>query len=312
MADTPQPRPVLVAVAGDGSESAVRFGVAEAVRRRSSLHLVHVIDLLPWREPAVLGAGVQHAREGEQVLWDAVVYARNLAEDQVAVSSELFHGEVVTGLVEVGHEASLLILQRRAVHTGFEKLPAVCLKVASRSRVPVVCVPYDWHGAEGAKTVTVGVDHATTCEPALRDALAAASSRGAALRIVCGWWMARDSDHASTTSGIDPRSVRSDLGRLVHEIVEGDELLESVPVSIDVVHARPADLLVDASHGSDLLVVGRHDPLVPHGSRIGPVARAVVTRTSCPVLLPVSSAAAHPRPTPTSRQAQDQRTGAHA
>lgn len=312
MVDTTESRPVLVAVAGDGSESAVRYGVAEAARRRTTVHLVHVIDLVPWREPAVLGVAERRARTGEETLWDAVTYARSQAPEGVVVTSELFHGEVIPGLLEVGQEAALLVLRRRPALVSGGQPPAICLKVAARSRVPVVCVPHDWHGVHGAATVTVGVDHAATSEPAVREAMAAASRRGAGLRLVCGWWMARDNDHAGATNGVDPRSVRGDLERVVAGIAAEDERLAAVPVTIDVQHARPADLLVDASHGTDLLVVGRHDPLVPRGSRIGPVARAVVARASCPVLLPVPDGSAHLWHGSAQRQVEQLQTGAHA
>ncbi|GEP40262.1 hypothetical protein NPS01_39250 [Nocardioides psychrotolerans] len=312
MVDTSESRPVLVAVAGDGSESAVRYGVAEAARRRTTVHLVHVIDLVPWREPAVLGVAERRARKGEETLWDAVAYARSLAGERVVVTSELFHGEVISGLLEVGQEAALLVLRRRQPLVSAGQAQAVCLKVAARSRVPVVCVPHDWHGVEGATTVTVGVDHAATSGATLREALAASKRRGAGLRIMCGWWMARDNDHAGATHGIDPRSVRSDLERVVATIVADDDSLATVPVTIEVLHARPADLLVDASHGTDLLVVGRHDPLVPSGSRIGPVARAVVARASCPVLLPVPGEAPHLWHGPAQHHAPQLRTGARA
>ena len=58
-----------------------------------------------------------------------------------------------------------------------------------------------------------------------------------------------------------------------------------IPVEIDARHAYPADALVEASRTSDLLVIGRHDPAVPLGSHLGPVARAVMREAACPVLL---------------------------
>jgi len=58
-----------------------------------------------------------------------------------------------------------------------------------------------------------------------------------------------------------------------------------VPVSIETQHGRPADSLVVASRTSVLVVVGRHDPLVPMGSHLGPVARTVLRAAECPVLL---------------------------
>ena len=58
-----------------------------------------------------------------------------------------------------------------------------------------------------------------------------------------------------------------------------------VEIQIDARHAWPADALVAASHDSDLLVVGRHDPHVPFGSHLGPVARAVLHEAACAVEL---------------------------
>ena len=53
-----------------------------------------------------------------------------------------------------------------------------------------------------------------------------------------------------------------------------------------VVHpGRAVEAILDAAQGADLLVIGRHDPLVPYGSHIGPVARAVLREATCPVLL---------------------------
>ncbi len=67
---------------------------------------------------------------------------------------------------------------------------------------------------------------------------------------------------------------------------------ESVAMEADVeVHpGRVIEAVLAASEGADLLVIGRHDPLVPVGSHIGPVARAVLREAACPVLL------ANPRP----------------
>jgi nucleotide-binding universal stress UspA family protein len=60
-------------------------------------------------------------------------------------------------------------------------------------------------------------------------------------------------------------------------------------VAIDaevVVHpGRAVEAILAAAEGADLLVIGRHDPLVPYGSHIGPVARAVLREATCPVLL---------------------------
>ena len=56
-------------------------------------------------------------------------------------------------------------------------------------------------------------------------------------------------------------------------------------VDVQVRPGRPADVLLETSAGAQLLVVGRHDPLLPIGSHIGPVTRAVLREATCPVLL---------------------------
>jgi len=64
----------------------------------------------------------------------------------------------------------------------------------------------------------------------------------------------------------------------------------AIDADVRVVEGRAAEVLVESSADAQLLVIGRHDPLVPIGSHIGPVARAVLREATCPVLL------ATPRP----------------
>ena len=50
-------------------------------------------------------------------------------------------------------------------------------------------------------------------------------------------------------------------------------------------HGRPADVLVAASESVRMVVVGRHDPVIPMGSHLGPVTRTVLNHAACPVLV---------------------------
>ena len=66
-------------------------------------------------------------------------------------------------------------------------------------------------------------------------------------------------------------------------------------MSIEIVDGgTPLAALVEAMETSELLVLGRHHPFKPHGSRLGPVARTVVREASCPVLLLTPSASVSP------------------
>ena len=72
------------------------------------------------------------------------------------------------------------------------------------------------------------------------------------------------------------------LRRAVDDVVHEYGQLDTEVVAR---HQRPADALVDESRRASLLVIGRRDPRLPHGSHIGPVARAVLRRSECPVMV---------------------------
>lgn len=262
--------PVVVAVSGDGSDAGIRFAAGEAVRDGGPLHVVHVVQL-----PAAVGTGpgatAQDASaRAERICAGAVEHARRIVGHEVAVTSEIFHGDLVEGLLEIGRDARCLVLQRHAPGAPRTDPRATSLKVSSRASVPVVCVPRDWRG-RGVGTVTVGVSEPRTCASLLREALLVAWSRDARLRILHVSWDA------------DVGDVRRELEAALS--VAGQDL-HAVETSIEVVSGGVAGaVLVETMETSELLVLGRHHPLVPHGSRLGPVARRVVREAACPVLL---------------------------
>ena len=45
------------------------------------------------------------------------------------------------------------------------------------------------------------------------------------------------------------------------------------------------EAMLRATEGSDLVVLGRRHHLLPLGSHLGPVARGVLARSACPVLV---------------------------
>ncbi len=258
-ASQPVPPPVVVAVSGDGFAAALDFGAAEALRHGCRLHVVHVVDL-----------GSVTTAHAEHICSRAVGYARELVDQQVPVSSELFHGELLDGLVELGRDARLVVLQRHVPGARRTDPPATSTKLASRASVPVVCVPGDWDDVRHG-VVTLGVDDTGSCGPLLREALSAARARDATLRVL----------HVAPASSAGGRE--REISSALAEAVEGRN---DVAVSITVVESDdPAAELVAAMSTSDLLVIGRHHRRVPRGSQLGPVARIVVREAACPVLL---------------------------
>lgn len=289
---TPASTPVIVVGVGpEEVESALAFAAEEAIRARCGLHLVHAVHVSsPGPENALLTA-VDVEKWGREVLDLAVKRAEDLVDGAVPVTHELHRGAPVHVLVEAGRSARMVVLE----HRHLSRLSRIVNRtvaggVAARLPVPVVAVPSGWTPTDGPKVVVAGVDVPERSDEVLRTAVAEAHARGASLKVVHAWsWPAYD---AEATSYNDERQRWSDRSRAeVRAALDrlGDESV-AMEADVEVHPGRVIEAILGASEGADLLVIGRHDPLVPVGSHIGPVARAVLREAACPVLL------ANPRP----------------
>lgn len=294
------PKPVVVAVGHDPYDSALRFAAAEATRAGCGLHLVHAV------EGATEGAAQEPdlmrqlnlsdgERVGQQALAEAVRRARDLLPEDAPLTTEVAHGSVVWAVVEAAADARLLVLQRH----NTSMIARVATRSASRgvaahSHIPVASVPTGERVDPGsvalpraAAVVTVGVDMPERCRSVLQVAAREARDRGAALHVLHTWWFPSPYDEIvrkRKRKRNDVWTKRTQLEvRAVLREIDGD--LDSVPVRLDLRHAHPARALVEASQYADLVVVGRHDPLLPIGSRLGRVARTVLREADCPVLV---------------------------
>ena len=289
------PRPVVVAVGHDPMDAALAYAAAEAARAGCGLHLVHALHPVALGPETVLMDSVDFERTGHLALEGALERARDLVPDTVQVTSELVLGGVVPAIARAGEKARLIVLQRRPLSRVRRVVTrSVSSGVAARSRVSVVSVPAGWSPTSGAvPTVTVGVDVPERSEHLLRVAAQAAVGRGASLYVLHTWELpgayadivisrAEDEEWTSRAKA----EIRATLDLIGADLV-GDR------VTIEARHGFPSDALIEAGRTSDLLVVGRHDPLVPIGSHLGPVARAVLREATCPVLLADPSATRH-------------------
>ncbi len=282
---------IVVGVGPEEVESALAFAAEEAIRARCGLHLVHAVHVAPPGPENALLTDVDVEKWGREVLDLAVKRAEDMVDGAVPVTHELHRGAPVHVLVEAGRSARMVVLE----HRHLSRLSRIVNRtvaggVAARLPVPVVAVPSGWTPTDGPKVVVAGVDVPERSDEVLRTAVAEAHARGASLRVVHAWsWPAYDPD--ATSYGDEHRrwadrsraEVRAALDRL------GDESV-AMEADVEVHPGRVIEAILGASVGADLLVIGRHDPLVPVGSHIGPVARAVLREAACPVLL------ANPRP----------------
>ena len=281
---------IVVGVGPEEFESALAFAAAEAVRAGCGLHLVHAVDLTPIPADHVLIPAADVEAWGAARLAEAVKVADDLVGDAVPVTHELVRGTPVGALVEVGRTARMVVLE----HRHLSRLSRIVNRtvaggVAAHLRVPVVAVPSGWRPDGEPRVVVAGVDVPERADEVLRAALAEAHGRGAQLRLVHSWSLPKPYESTFTAEEVRAwsDSARAEVCAALDRV--GD-LTAAADADVRVEQGRASEVLVEASVGAELLVIGRHDPLVPIGSHIGPVARAVLREATCPVLL------ATPRP----------------
>lgn len=279
---------VMVGVADDNgapdSAGALRFAVAEAVRRRVGLRLVHVAPPVP------LGPASQDEvdRTGLALLERAAGAVAVAGGGDLQVTTELVHGSVVAGLVDAADGAGLVVLQHdRMGRPGVVATQSVTHPVAALCRTPVVAVPAGWHEDRGSTgcTITVGADSGEGAPTVVAAALAEARTRDCGVRVLHAWHL-RDPYDDLVFSGAAGDAHTEERRRLLADRLAGvlGEYAD-VPVELAVVHRRAADALVAACSWTSLLVVGRHRHTIPLGPHLGSVVRAVLRHATCPVLV---------------------------
>ena len=280
------PAPVVVAVGRNGSLVAIDFAATEALRQHRGLHLVHGMDVAAAGAEPGGGDLARLEDEASDALGAAVRPATAVVGGLVPVTSTLSQAPAVSAVYASAHDAPLVVVGRcpESRHTH-PYVRSVTGGVAARVHVPVVSVPDEWEEDAAPPHVVVGIDHPEQSVPVLHEAFQAARDRAALLTVVTSWW-----DPAAYV--LDPVAYAADHTwperlRASVEAVLPDLRAEyaEVPVEIHVRKSRPGEVLIDASRHACLLVLGRHDPVLPRDSHLGPIARSVLAEAACPVLL---------------------------
>lgn len=287
------PAPVVVAVGPKASPVAIDFAAAEALRLHRGLHLVHGMYAGGGETPAdphVDGrTDAERAwleQEAGDVLGAAVRHAVAVVGGLVPVTSTLARATVVSAVYAAAHDAPLVVVGRspesRRTHPYVRSITG---GVAARVHVPVASVPDEWVDDQAPAHVVVGVDHPSQSVPVLHEAFQAARDRHALLTVVSSWWDPTTYVHDPVAFAADhtwPERLRGEIEAVLPQLqAEYGE----VPVELHVRKARPGAVLIDASRHACLLVLGRHDPVLPRDSHLGPIARSVLAESVCPVLL---------------------------
>lgn len=278
--------PVVVAVGPDEMRAAVRYGAEEALRAGCPLHLVHAVPVVPQGPETVLITAEGVEKFGRESLALAVEHAEDVVHGLVPVVDVLRRGAPVPVVVRASEGARLVVLEHRHLSRMARLVNrTIAGGVAARTRAPVVAVPTGWKPSGADPVVVVGVDVPERSGAVLAAATAAARVRGASLRVVHSWSLPDPYDGLR----ISPAEAQRWTVRSRAEICAALDALGDVEVAIEAdIRVRcgsALESLMEAAADAELLVIGRHDPLLPVGSHIGPVARAVLREASCPVLL---------------------------
>jgi nucleotide-binding universal stress UspA family protein len=264
----------------------MHWAAAHADRRGLPLRILHAVErpsrrLVPWTEP---GASELDQAEARRIVESALVDVERAWPD-VAADSYWTTGTAGEVLTRHATPADLLVVGAR----GRGRITSVLLGsvsagVAQRAPCPVVVVrpSRDVRYSDTPRGVVVGVDGCTSCGRTTGFAFAAAAERGLPLTVVHAVW-----DQAAT-----PATRRPYLDRLVNRKPSGVDIAEilsgwkeqypDVVVVMRYEYGRPAQVLVDVSTGSDLLVVGDRGRDATT-SLLGSVSRDVLRHARCPV-----------------------------
>ena len=138
-------------------------------------------------------------------------------------------------------------------------------------------------GGSGTGRIVVGVDGSAPSAQALRWAVALARLTGQEVRAVSAWIPPTAYGWGPIIDDADwEENARVVLAEAVKETL--DEA-DSALVGQEAVHGHPAQVLLDAAKGADLLVVGNRGRGGFAGLLLGSVSRHVSAHAACPVLV---------------------------
>ena len=132
--------------------------------------------------------------------------------------------------------------------------------------------------------IVAALDGSQSSIAALEWAASQAELTGAGLEVLMTWeWPISYGMALQVPAGYDPQQEHE---KLLADLLEPiREAHPSLSIKSIVVEGRPAPVLVEASHGADLLVVGSRGHGEFAGMLLGSVSEQCVTNAHCPVLV---------------------------
>lgn len=131
--------------------------------------------------------------------------------------------------------------------------------------------------------IVVGTDGSPSSIAALRWAARQAELTGAALEVLMTWEWPVTFAWSMVPNGNDPGG---DCEKALDEVLVPIRASHpDLPIRANVIEGHPAPILIKASHGADLLVLGSRGHGAFTGMLLGSVSEHCVSNAHCPVLV---------------------------
>ncbi|MFF7249725.1 universal stress protein [Embleya sp. NPDC008237] len=286
---TPPRGHVVVGFDGSpGAERAVDLAADEAVRRHTTLEVLHALEGVE-----VAGGNDRFGRqlrENARAIVDRGAARARARHGDLSVLATIELADAIDALATAADRAALLVVGSRGLG-GFAALliGSVGLTVAATARCPLLVVHPDHETTADRipKSIVVGVSD-DDCAPALEAAFAQAQARHLPLRAIHAWRYP-----AMTAGGVGfaPAMWLMDDWRAAAQAGAAAALAPFgskypyVTVTEDVVLDTPSHALITASADADLVVLAAHRNTGRFGPNLGRVTHTVLHHARSPVLL---------------------------
>lgn len=283
---------VLSYSSGHDCEGAVAWAARAAIARDVPLTVVSVAGL-----PAVLGDASYAAPLPADMFTES---AQAIAEEGAAKARELgvkdvtahgATGDTARAVVEFSKDAELVVVGSRGRGQLLSALlGSVSYEISAHAHCPVVVVRRGASiGAENGQSVVVGVDGSEGSQIAVDFAAGVAARSKGRLTLVTVWrdpiadgLMPVDYSHGDTLL----QDIKKQASSTLHHAA--DKLRETYPdlsVETVLVEGLPADALLKAADGADLIVTGSRGRGGFGGLLLGSVSHGVLHHAKCAVAI---------------------------
>jgi nucleotide-binding universal stress UspA family protein len=291
MADAAGSAVVKALVVGtDGSSAAAEalaWAVEESHRRRVPLHVVTAWS--PSRDPqetqwlsTMTSVSELRTAVADELAATVTSAVESANHHEVSISTEVAYGHPAKALIDESDPDRLLVVgsRGRGALSGIV-LGSVSQACAQYARGPVVVVRGSTPTA-GSGRVVVGVDGSAESLAALRFAAVDARLRGAPLQVVHVW---QDTDHAAHGRFVPPgESAKARADEAWYDILRAVlDIAPDVEIISEHVAGYAQSVLLKASKGAALLVVGSRGLGGWAGLMLGSVSLHCITQSACPV-----------------------------